>query len=167
MDEHEVTELYMKYIRALREKSRPHRGCLSNAVFASSPSGTTIFHDRDELVNGFASLQDTLDVDGYVGSRINHLKFSSIAKTTGTLHVDFDRMDAEGARLTSTDRHCICFRSQKAVSRSSALLFWTARPSRIGRLTTQRSIWNNLAVTTVPFVRMPVQGPLLYFVRYS
>lgn len=36
------------------------------------------------------------------------------------------------ARLTSTDRHCICFRSQKAVSRSSALLFWTARPSRIG-----------------------------------
>ena len=97
MDENEVTELYMKYIRAFEEKNHALIADVCRTpFFASSPLGTTIFHDREELVNGFASLRDALDVDGYIGSRINHLKFSSIAKTTGTLHVDFDRMDAEG-----------------------------------------------------------------------
>ena len=54
------------------------------------------FADREELVEGFSMLRNSLDKEGYVGSRLNVLEFSSVAKTTGTLFVDFDRMNPEG-----------------------------------------------------------------------
>ena len=41
-------------------------------------------------------LRNSLDEENYVGSRLNLLEFSSVAETTGTLFVDFDRMNPEG-----------------------------------------------------------------------
>ena len=97
MDEKEVMDLYMEYIRAFENKDIQNIADLCRTpFFASSPSGTSVFADREELVEGFSMLRHSLDKEGYVGSRLNVLEFSSIAKTTGTLFVDFDRMNSEG-----------------------------------------------------------------------
>ncbi len=97
MDEKEAMDHYMEYIRAFENKDFQTIADLCRTpFFASSPSGTSVFADREELVEGFSMLRNSLDKDGYVGSRLNVLDFSSVAKTTGTLFVDFDRMNPEG-----------------------------------------------------------------------
>ena len=96
MDEEEAMDHYMEYIRAFESKDFLTIADLCRTpFFASSPSGTFVFADREELVEGFSMLRNSLDKDGYVGSRLNVLEFSSVAKTTGTLFVDFDRMNPE------------------------------------------------------------------------
>ena len=47
-------------------------------------------------MEGFSLLRGSLDMDGYVGSKLNHLGFTSVAETSGTLLVDFHRMNQEG-----------------------------------------------------------------------
>ena len=97
MDEQKTLNLYMDYIQAFENKDYDS---IANACrtpfFASSPSGTTIFGDREELMEGFSLLRGSLDVDGYVGSKLNILDFTSLAETSGTLLADFHRINQEG-----------------------------------------------------------------------
>jgi len=94
MDEQKTLDLYMEYIEAFERKdySAIADRCRT-PFFASSPSGTTIFGNREELVEGFSLLRGSLDTDGYVGSRLNRLDFTSVAETSGTLLVDFHRIN--------------------------------------------------------------------------
>ena len=94
MDEQKTLDLYMEYIEAFESKdySAIADRCRT-PFFASSPSGTTIFGNREELVEGFSLLRGSLDIDGYVGSRLNRLDFTSVAETSGTLLVDFHRIN--------------------------------------------------------------------------
>ena len=97
MDEQKTLDIYMDYIRAFENKDYHSIADLCRTpFFASSPSGTTIFENREELIEGFSLLRGSLDMDGYVGSKLNHLGFTSVAETSGTLLVDFHRMDQEG-----------------------------------------------------------------------
>ena len=48
-------------------------------------------------MEGFSKLRGSLDVDGYVGSKLNRLDFTSVAETSGTLLVDFHRINKEGS----------------------------------------------------------------------
>jgi len=97
MDEQKTLDVYMDYIRAFENKDYHGIADLCRTpFFASSPSGTTIFGNREELIEGFSLLRGSLDMDGYVGSKLNHLGFTSVAETSGTLLVDFHRMDQEG-----------------------------------------------------------------------
>ena len=97
MDEQKTLDLYMDYIRAFENKDYHSIADLCRTpFFASSPSGTTIFENREELIEGFSLLRGSLDMDGYVGSKLNHLGFTSVAETSGTLLVDFHRMNQEG-----------------------------------------------------------------------
>ena len=97
MDEQKTLDIYMDYIRAFENKDYHSIADLCRTpFFASSPSGTTIFENREELVEGFSLLRGSLDMDGYVGSKLNHLGFTSVAETSGTLLVDFHRMNQEG-----------------------------------------------------------------------
>ena len=48
-------------------------------------------------MEGFSLLRGSLDVDGYVGSKLNSLDFTSLAETSGTLLVDFHRINKEGS----------------------------------------------------------------------
>ena len=41
-------------------------------------------------------LRGSLDIEGYVGSQLNQLDFTSVAETAGTLLVDFHRFNHEG-----------------------------------------------------------------------
>ena len=47
-------------------------------------------------MEGFSLLRGSLDVDGYASSKLNSLDFTSLAETSGTLLVDFHRMNQEG-----------------------------------------------------------------------
>ena len=97
MDEQKTLDLYMDYIRAFENKDYHSIADLCRTpFFASSPSGTTIFGNREELIEGFSLLRGSLDMDGYVGSKLNHLGFTCVAETSGTLLVDFHRMNQEG-----------------------------------------------------------------------
>ena len=97
MDEQKTLDIYMDYIRAFENKDYHSIADLCRTpFFASSPSGTTIFGNREELIEGFSLLRGSLDMDGYVGSKLNHLGFTSVAETSGTLLVDFHRMNQEG-----------------------------------------------------------------------
>ena len=97
MDEQKTLDLYMDYIQAFENKDYDSIANLcSTPFFASSPSGTTIFGNREELMEGFSLLRDSLDVDGYVGSKLNRLDFTSVAETSGTLLVDFHRINQDG-----------------------------------------------------------------------
>tara|TARA_B100000212_G_scaffold105752_1_gene78336 strand:- start:217 stop:621 length:405 start_codon:yes stop_codon:yes gene_type:complete len=97
MDEQKTLDIYMDYIRAFEKKDYHSIADLCRTpFFASSPSGTTIFENREELIEGFSLLRGSLDMDGYVGSKLNHLGFTSVAETSGTLLVDFHRMNQEG-----------------------------------------------------------------------
>lgn len=97
MDEQKTLDIYMDYIRAFENKDYHSIADLCRTpFFASSPSGTTIFENREELIEGFSLLRGSLDMDGYVGSKLNHLGFTSVAETSGTLLVDFHRMNQEG-----------------------------------------------------------------------
>ena len=97
MDEQKTLDVYMDYIRAFENKDYHSIADLCRTpFFASSPSGTTIFGNREELIEGFSLLRGSLDMDGYVGSKLNHLGFTSVAETSGTLLVDFHRMNQEG-----------------------------------------------------------------------
>ena len=97
MDEQTTLDLYMNYIQAFENKDYQVIADLCRTpFFASSPSGTTIFGSREELLEGFSLLRGSLDVDGYVGSRLNQLDFTSVAETSGTLLVDFHRINQEG-----------------------------------------------------------------------
>ena len=97
MDEQKALDLYMDYIRAFENKDYHSIADLCRTpFFASSPSGTTIFGNREELIEGFSLLRGSLDIDGYVGSKLNHLGFTNVAETSGTLLVDFHRMNQEG-----------------------------------------------------------------------
>ena len=97
MDEQKTLDIYMDYIRAFENKDYHSIADLCRTpFFASSPSGTTIFRNREELIEGFSLLRGSLDMDGYVGSKLNHLGFTSVAETSGTLLVDFHRMNQEG-----------------------------------------------------------------------
>ena len=97
MDEQKTLDIYMDYIRAFENKDYHSIADLCRTpFFASSPSGTTIFGNREELMEGFSLLRGSLDMDGYVGSKLNHLGFTSVAETSGTLLVDFHRMNQEG-----------------------------------------------------------------------
>ena len=97
MDEQKALDLYMAYIQAFEKKDYAAiADRCRTPFFASSPSGTTVFNDREELVNGFSMLRCALDGDGYVGSRLNRLDFTSVSETAGTLLVDFHRMNHEG-----------------------------------------------------------------------
>ena len=97
MDEQKTLGLYMEYIEAFESKdySAIADRCRT-PFFASSPSGTIIFGDREELLEGFSVLRESLDIDGYVGSNLNQLDFTSITETSGTLLVDFHRINHEG-----------------------------------------------------------------------
>ena len=100
MDEQKTLDIYMDYIRAFENKDYHSIADLCRTpFFASSPSGTTIFGNREELIEGFSLLRGSLDMDGYVGSKLNHLGFTSVAETSGTLLVDFHRMNQEGDPL--------------------------------------------------------------------
>ena len=57
-------------------------------------------------MEGFSLLRGSLDVDGYVGSKLNSLDFTSLAETSGTLLVDFHRINQEGGPI-SMERPCI------------------------------------------------------------
>ena len=97
MDEQKALDLYMEYIQAFEKKDYTLiADRCRTPFFASSPSGTTVFENREELVQGFSLLRGTLDADGYVGSRLNQLDFTSVSETAGTLLVDFHRMNHEG-----------------------------------------------------------------------
>ena len=97
MDEQKALNLYMEYIQAFERKDyRAIADRCRTPFFASSPSGTTIFGNREELLEGFSLLRGSLDIDGYVGSQLNQLDFTSVAETTGTLLVDFDRINHQG-----------------------------------------------------------------------
>lgn len=97
MDEQTTLDVYMNYIQAFENKDYQVIADLCRTpFFASSPSGTTIFGSREELLEGFSLLRGSLDVDGYVGSRLNRLDFTSVAETSGTLLVDFHRINQEG-----------------------------------------------------------------------
>ena len=97
MDEQKTLDLYMDYIQAFENKDYDSiANVCRTPFFASSPSGTTIFEDREELMEGFSLLRRSLDVDGYVGSKLNSLDFTSLAETSGTLLVDFHRINQEG-----------------------------------------------------------------------
>ena len=97
MDEQKTLNLYMDYIQAFENKDYDNiANVCRTPFFASSPSGTTIFEDREELMEGFSLLRGSLDVDGYVGSKLNSLNFTSLAETSGTLLVDFHRINQEG-----------------------------------------------------------------------
>ena len=97
MDEQNTLDLYMEYIQAFERKDYHEivERCRT-PFFASSPSGTTIFGNREELLAGFSLLRSSLDMDGYVGSQLNQLDFTSVAETAGTLLVDFHRVNQEG-----------------------------------------------------------------------
>ena len=98
MDEQKTLNLYMDYIQAFENKDYDNiANVCRTPFFASSPSGTTIFEDREELMEGFSLLRGSLDVDGYVGSKLNSLDFTSLAETSGTLLVDFHRINQEGS----------------------------------------------------------------------
>ena len=96
MDEQKTLNLYMDYIQAFENKDY---GSIANVCrtpfFATSPSGTTIFENREALIEGFSLLRGSLDVDGYVRSKLNSLDFTSLAETSGTLLVDFHRINQE------------------------------------------------------------------------
>ena len=98
MDEQKALDLYIDYIHAFENKDYESIANLCRTpFFASSPSGTTIFGNREELMEGFSLLRGSLDVDGYVSSKLNSLDFTSVAETSGTLLVDFHRINQEGA----------------------------------------------------------------------
>ena len=98
MDEQKTLDLYMDYIHAFENKDYESIANLCRTpFFASSPSGTTIFGNREELMEGFSLLRGSLDVDGYVSSKLNSLDYTSVAETSGTLLVDFHRINQEGA----------------------------------------------------------------------
>ena len=97
MDEQKSLDLYMEYIQAFERKDyHAIADRCRTPFFASSPSGTTIFGNREELLEGFSLLRSSLDIDGYVGSQLNQLNFTSVAETAGTLLVDFHRINHEG-----------------------------------------------------------------------
>ena len=97
MDKQKTLNLYMDYIEAFENKDYDSiANVCRTPFFVSSPSGTTIFENREELMEGFSLLRGSLDVDGYVGSKLNSLDFTSLAETSGTLLVDFHRMNQEG-----------------------------------------------------------------------
>ena len=97
MDEQKSLDLYMEYIQAFERKDyHAIADRCRTPFFASSPSGTTIFGNREELLERFSLLRSSLDIDGYVGSQLNQLNFTSVAETAGTLLVDFHRINHEG-----------------------------------------------------------------------
>ena len=97
MDEQNTLDLYKEYIQAFESKDYQAIADLCRTpFFASSPSGTTIFGNREELLQGFSMLRSSLDIDGYAGSKLNQLDFTSVAETAGTLLVDFHRFNHEG-----------------------------------------------------------------------
>ena len=99
MDEQKTLDLYMDYIQSFENKDyHSIANVCRTPFFASSPSGTTIFGNREELMEGFSLLRDSLDIDGYVGSKLNRLDFTSVAETSGTLLVDFHRINQDGNR---------------------------------------------------------------------
>ena len=98
MDEQKTLDLYTDYILAFESKDYESIANLCRTpFFASSPSGTTILGKREELMEGFSLLRGSLDVDGYVGSKLNSLDFTNVAETSGTLLVDFHRINQEGS----------------------------------------------------------------------
>ena len=97
MDEQKTLDLYMDYIHAFENKDYESIANLCRTpFFASSPSGTTIFENRENLIEGFSLLRGSLDVDGYASSKLNSLDFTSMAETSGTLLVDFHRINQGG-----------------------------------------------------------------------
>ena len=97
MDEQKTLDLYMEYIQAFESKDyHAIADRCRTPFFASSPSGTTIFGNTEELLEGFSLLRRSLDIDGYVGSQLNQLDFTSVTETAGTLLVDFHRINHEG-----------------------------------------------------------------------
>ena len=96
MDEQNTLDLYKEYIQAFESKDYQAIADLCRTpFFASSPSGTTIFGNREELLQGFSMLRSSLDIDGYAGSKLNQLDFTSVAETSATLLVDFHRFNHE------------------------------------------------------------------------
>ena len=66
MDEEEAMDHYMDYIRAFESKDFQTIADLCRTpFFASSPSGTSVFADREELVEGFSMLRNSLDTVSY------------------------------------------------------------------------------------------------------
>ena len=97
MDKQKTLDLYMDYIHAFENKDYESIANLCRTpFFASSPSGTTIFENRENLIEGFSLLRRSLDVDRYASSKLNSLDFTSLAETSGTLLVDFHRINQEG-----------------------------------------------------------------------
>ena len=97
MDEQKTLDVYMDYIQAFENKDYHKIADLCRTpFFASSPSETTIFGNRKELIEGFSLLRGSLDIDGYVSSELNRLDFTSVAETSGTLLVDFHRINQAG-----------------------------------------------------------------------
>ena len=97
MDEQNTLDLYKEYIKAFESKDYHAIADLCRTpFFASSPSGTTIFGNREDLLQGFSMLRGSLDIEGYAGSQLNQLDFTSVAETAGTLLVDFHRFNHEG-----------------------------------------------------------------------
>ena len=100
MDKQKTLNLYMDYIQAFENKDYDSiANVCRTPFFVSSPSGTIIFENREELMEGFSLLRGSLDVDGYVGSKLNSLDFTRLAETSGTLLVDFHRINQEGLGL--------------------------------------------------------------------
>ena len=97
MDEQNTLDIYMKYIQAFESKDYNSIADLCRTpFFASSPSGTIIFGNREELLKGFSTLRSSLDIDGYVGSQLNQVDFTNLSEAAGTLLVDFHRLNHEG-----------------------------------------------------------------------
>ncbi len=97
MKEQNILDLYSNYIQAFENKNYDFIATVCRTpFFTSSPEGGVVFENREQLLSGFSALRESLDKEGYVGSRINKLEFREIADTTGTLFVDFDRMNPQG-----------------------------------------------------------------------
>ena len=100
MDEQNTLDIYMEYIQAFESKDYNSIADLCRTpFFASSPSGTIIFGNREEILEGFSTLRSSLDIDGYVGSQLNQVDFTSLSEAAGTLLVDFHRVNHEGDSL--------------------------------------------------------------------
>jgi hypothetical protein len=97
MEEKIIMDIYHNYIQAFEKKEYDTINHLCRTpFFGTSPSGTIVFNNSEELLSGFTLLRESLDADDYVQSRLNNLTFSKISDHTSNLLVDFDRINSKG-----------------------------------------------------------------------
>ena len=97
MSEKAVIAKYKSYIEAFQDKNYNLIGEFCRVpFFSTSPIGTTIFQNTNDIVSGFSSMRESLDLEDYRFSRLNKLDFIPLSKQTSLLKVDFDRINSNG-----------------------------------------------------------------------